>query len=662
MTTTMSDQDVIQYLRGLILDGVDKAKSGHPGGPLSCLDFAYVLFTEFLRFDPEDVKWAGRDRFILSAGHASMLQYALLQAMGHLKIDDLKRFRQLHSKTPGHPENIVTPGVECSTGPLGQGCAMSVGFAIAAAHLGAAIDAELYAHRTWVILGDGCMQEDVTLGAASLAGHLKLSNLIWFYDRNAIQISGSIDRCTSDDEEKIFEGFGWRTIKIDGHDHAAIRQAIQEASLEKDRPTLIIGHTQIGHGLATMAGSHKTHGSPVPNDELRRTKQLSGLPEDQAFLWPPEAKKHFQRNFAQRRQEVAKWRKRFESEMANSPDFKKRYDKYFSKLDVSKLPSLNWQQHKSLATRSAFGQLIENWCEHIPNLIGGSADLEPSNVLEGFVSKVKDFSRNNRLGRNIVYGVREFPMSAINNGIALHGGFIPFDATFLVFSDYARPALRLGALQRAQVIHEYTHDSFYLGEDGPTHQPIEHLMSLRLMPDLYVMRPADALETEVLLRHALSLSLPSCFALTRQNLPHLPASREELENAKRGAWIVRGKEKKCDMIIFASGSEVSLALAVADVFANQMSVRVVSIPCWELFFEQGKDYIKSILEPSCAHRVSIEAGSTLGWERFVGMDGLCIGIDSFGESAPAEDLAKLFGFTAEAVVTKVDAYIARAGK
>lgn len=652
---TMNDQDLIKLLKGIVIDGVDKARSGHPGGPLSAIDFAYILHTEFMRFDPDNTEWQGRDRFILSAGHASMLQYALLHASGFLEMSELKRFRQLRSKTPGHPENFMTPGVECTTGPLGQGCAMSVGFAIAAEHLSAQLDTELFSNRTWVILGDGCLQEDVTLGAASLAGHLKLKNLIWFYDRNAIQISGSIDRATSDDEEKIFAGFGWKTITIDGHDHEAIRAAIREAMAEKERPTMIIGHTKIARGTASMEGSAKTHGSPLPAEEYRRTRELLGLPADQMFYWTEEASKHFQRNFSKRRDEVRLWKKDFESKLSDRT-FAKRYDSYFAPLDASTLPSPQWDLTKSLATRNAFGQLVETWCEQIPNFIGGSADLEPSNVLEGFVKKVGDFSAKNRKGRNLVFGVREFPMSAITNGIALYGGFIPFDATFLVFSDYSRAALRLGALQRAQVIHEFTHDSFYLGEDGPTHQPIEHIMSLRMIPKLNVIRPADALETEVLFKVALTSKEPSCFALSRQNLPHISGSRENALQAKHGAWIVRGKDKACDIILFASGSEVSLALGVADKLeAEKLTVRVVSVPCWEFFFQTNSSYQASILDPACKKRVSIEAGTTLGWERFVGLDGLCIGIDHFGESAPAEDLAKAFGFTVEDVLRKIKA-------
>lgn len=650
----MNDHKLINLLKGLVIDGVDKARSGHPGGPLSAIDFTYILYTEFLRFDPEHPDWIGRDRFILSAGHASMLQYAMLQAIGYLDISELKRFRQWGSKTPGHPENILTPGVECTTGPLGQGCAMSVGFALAAEHLSARLDSELFSNRTWVVLGDGCVQEDVTLGAASLAGHLKLNKLIWFYDKNNIQISGAIDRATSDDVEKIFEGFGWHCITIDGHDHNSIRSAIKEAMHQKDKPTLIIGNTQIARGTATMTGSAKTHGSPLPADEYKKTRELLGLPENQFFYWTEEATKHFQRNFTKKREELATWKEHFQKRMKDS-EFSKLYNSYFGELESSKLPPIPWDKSKSLATRNAFGRLIDTWCDSIPNLIGGSADLEPSNVLEVYAKKVGDFSALNRKGRNLVFGVREFPMSAICNGIALYGGLIPFDATFLVFSDYSRPALRLGAIQHARVIHEFTHDSFYLGEDGPTHQPIEHLMSLRMIPKLNVIRPADAQETEALLRVALKSKDPSCFALSRQNLPHLNMNQDDIVSAQRGAWVVKGKDRNCDLIIFATGSEVSLACSVSDALEKQdIKARVVSIPCWEFFFQQDEAYRKQILNLSCTKRVSIEAGTTLGWERFVGSDGLCVGIDHFGESAPAEVLAKEFGFSVDHILDKIE--------
>ncbi|MBI2602711.1 MAG: transketolase [Deltaproteobacteria bacterium] len=651
----MKDQETINILKGIILDGVDKAQSGHPGGALSSIDFAYILFTEYLRFDPDNVKWLGRDRFILSAGHESMLQYALLHAMGHLRMEELKRFRQLHSQTPGHPENVLTPGVECTTGPLGQGCAMSVGFALAGTHLRAVLGKEFFSHKTWVIMGDGCMQEGPTLASASLAGHLRLSHLVWYYDRNAQQISGSISRTTSDKEEKVFEGFGWNVLSIDGHDHAAIRKAIEAARSEQERPTIIIGRTTMAHGVATMEGQHETHGAPLPKDELKKTKEKLGLPADQVFYWPEEAKRHFQRNFTTRRSEVKKWTSHL-AQKRSDRSFAESWDRYFGEEDIAKLPPVAWDMAKPMATRNAFGKLLESWCGVLPKLIGGSADLEPSNMTEWFKEKVGDFSAQNRMGRNLVFGVREFPMAAISNGIALHDGLIPFAATFLVFSDYARPAIRLGAIQKVRVIHEFTHDSFYLGEDGPTHQPIEHLMSLRAIPDLYVMRPADPFETEILFRHALSLQAPSCICLTRQKVPYLPLERRNIEEATKGAYIVKGEDDHCDLILFATGSEVDLALRVAEQVSSEFKVRVVSVPCWELFFEQSAEYQRKVLHFESWKRVSLEAGATLGWERFVGKEGLMVGIDHFGASAPAGDLEREFGFTVESVVKKIKEY------
>lgn len=650
----MNDTKLVNYLKGLIIDGVHKAQSGHPGGPLSALDFAYILHTEFLSFDPEDPEWLARDRFILSAGHASMLQYSLLFASGLLEMSDLQNFRQFSSKTPGHPENFQTPGVECTTGPLGQGCAMSVGFAIAEAHLASQFGSDLFNNKTWVILGDGCLQEDVTLGAASLAGHLKLNQLIWFYDKNSIQISGAIDRATSDDEIKIFEGFGWNTISIDGHDHSQIRQAIKKALAEESGPTLIVGQTQIAKGVATMEGSEKTHGSPLPLEEYKKTRELLGLNPEEMFSWTEEATQHFQRNFSSKRKEVQKWKERWESKRKDRK-FSERCDELLKSSENLNLPRMGWNLDKNLATRNAFGKLIEYWSGHTPKLIGGSADLEPSNVLGGFAKKVGDFSSKNHEGRNLAFGVREFPMSAICNGIALYGaGFIPFDATFLVFSDYARPALRLGALQNAHVIHEYTHDSFFLGEDGPTHQPVEHLMSLRMIPQLNLVRPADALETEVLLAKAMREKEPSCFALSRQGLPHVSTSFEKAKEAGRGAWVLRESSKDSDLIFFATGSEVSLALSVAEALEREgKSAQVVSVPCWEWFFQEEASYIEKVLNWKCKRRVSIEAGVAHGWERFIGHEGLIVSIDRFGESAPGSILAEHFGFTEKSILERV---------
>ncbi len=657
----MTDIETIEHLKGIIVNAVSKAKSGHPGGALSSLDFAYILFTEYLKFDPDDSNWQGRDRFILSAGHESMLLYSLLMAIGYIQIDDIKNFRQLHSCTPGHPENLLTKGVECATGPLGQGAAMSVGFAIASRHLSSSLDSNLFSNRTWSLLGDGCMQEDVTLGAASLAGHLKLSSLIWYYDRNKKQISGSIDRVTSNDDEKIFKGLGWNVITIDGHSHEEIRSAIETAQKTKNQPTLIIGNTVIASGVASLEGSHKTHGSPLPSEEREKSLSKWNLNKNEPFAWPSKIQKHFQRNFSHLANHAKEWKLELKTKLESDEDFSKKYCSFFDKVDTSKLIH-EWDTSTPLATRSAFGSLIHEWTDHLPNLIGGSADLDPSNMTEAFVNKVGDFSAENPMGRNIAFGVREFPMSAITNGLALYGGLIPFDATFLTFSDYSRPAIRLGALQEARVIHELTHDSFYLGEDGPTHQPIEHIASLRAIPNLNVIRPCDAKELEILLAHSLTINKPSCFCLTRQKVPHVSHDKTNKIYATRGAWVIQEASSSCELVIFATGSELSLALLLANKISELLGfedkIQVVSVPCWELFFEQDSAYQKKILVPKCHKRISIEAGTTFGWERFVGMDGLTIGIDTFGASAPSAMLEEEFGFSLNQIFERSKKYLA----
>jgi transketolase len=403
-------------------------------------------------------------------------------------------------------------------------------------------------------------------------------------------------------------------------------------------------------GTASMEGEHETHGAPLPQEELQNTKKLFGIPEGETFFWPEESAKHFQRNFDARTHEASEWQAWLETRMQD-PQFKKTFDQYFDPVVNQSLPKINWDLTKEVATRNAFGNIIESWAPSLPSLVGGSADLEPSNMTEGFAKMVGDFSATNRAGRNFAFGVREFPMSAISNGIALHGGLVPFDATFLSFSDYSRAALRLGSLQRTRVIHEFTHDSFYLGEDGPTHQPIEHVMSLRLIPQMYVMRPADALETEVLMTKALELTYPSSLCLTRQKLPIVSGDYQRAKQAAKGAWVIQDNDD-INLIIFASGSEVQLALKVAQHLTTD-KVRVVSVPCWELFDEQDRNYREQVMAWNCRRRVSIEAGVTLGWQKFVGHDGLMIGIDHFGVSGPAKDLEKEFGFTVGSIVAKI---------
>lgn len=652
----MQDNQVVNVFKGLVIDGVHKANSGHPGGPMSSMDLAYILFSEYLKFDPDDAKWMGRDRFILSAGHMSMLQYSMLHGIGWLTMDDLKNFRQLHSKTPGHPENFMTPGVECTTGPLGQGAAMSVGFAVAAQQLAASVDQELFSYKTWVIVSDGDLQEGVAMGAASLAGHLKLNNLIWIYDKNYIQLSGPTDDCVSDDDESVYRGFGWDVIKIDGHNHDEIRAAYKKAAASAEKPTMIIAKTVIGKGCHSLENSSKTHGSPLPADERTKTKEKLGLPSDKDFFLPDDALRHFRRNFNKLRDEAKSWKATLETKLKDSA-FAKTWDERFkAKKDYSHLSEIKWDTSKELATRNAFGDIIKQWAAELPSLFGGSADLEPSNMTGAFAKAVGSFGHNNRKGRNMNFGVREFPMSALCNGLALHGGFIPFDATFLSFADYSRGALRLGAIQKCRVIHEFTHDSFYLGEDGPTHQPIEQVMALRLIPDFYVMRPADPVETEILMQKAIELNLPSALCLTRQKVPYLKADRTTVKDAAKGAYVVKDTAG-ADLLLIATGSEVSLAIAAADtLIAQGRKVRVVSMPCWELFEAQSKDYKDKILPPKIGQRVSIEAGTTIGWAKYTGLNGLNIGIDHYGESAPAEVLAEEYGFTPAKVVKKILAH------
>ena len=654
----MNDNTTINHLKALVINGVDKASSGHPGGALSSMDFAYILFKEYLRFDPKDPNWFGRDRFILSAGHESMLLYSLLFGVGWLEKQDLSQFRSFSSRTPGHPENHVTPGVECTTGPLGQGAAMSVGFAVASQHLSSKFKTELFSNRVYALLGDGCMQEEVVSGAASYAGHLGLKNLVWYYDKNNQQISGPIDRTVSCDYRKIFEGFSWDVIEIDGHSHTEIREALEMSKGKREKPLLIIGESIMAKGLATMEGSHKTHGAPLSQEERQLTLKKLGVSNSEDFSWPEEVKSQFQTNFSEKAKEASLWRSSLEELMEGDANFKKMYAQYFNSSVEDLLPeALSWKQTDKIATRNVFGKLIEHWSNQLPQLVGGSADLEPSNMTEDFAKKVSDFSKDNPHGRNFSFGVREFTMSCVTNGLALHGGLIPFDATFLTFSDYSRPAIRLGSLQKARVVHEFTHDSFYLGEDGPTHQPIEHLMSLRSIPGLYVFRPCDAYETETNLRQALSLKAPSCLCLSRQKLPMLNLSKKKLKEASRGGWVVYGPETGAKLIIFASGAEVHLAIEVAEAaekeFGLSDKVKVVALNCFEIFEEQEKVYQDKVLDHDCKNRVSIEAGSTLGWERYIGRSGLTIGVDHFGASAPASRLAEEFGFTKSAIIDRL---------
>ncbi|MDP6569939.1 MAG: transketolase [Candidatus Marinimicrobia bacterium] len=651
------DQYAINVAKGLIMDTVRNADSGHTGGPLSSLDFTYILYKEFLKFDPDDPNWKDRDRFVLSAGHESALLYTMLSYIGWLEIDDLKQFRQLGSRTPGHPERHLTPGVEATTGPLGQGVGNAVGMAVAECILQQQFGEDVVNHYTYCLHGDGDIQEPVAQGAIAIAGHWGLNKLIHFYDANNAQISGKVTRSDSTDYRKLYEAHGWHVQEIDGHDHDAIRDAIRQAQMEIEKPSVIIGHTIMAQGCATMEDDHNTHGAPLPPDEIASTKEKLELDPALFFNLPEEVLTEFRSGFTYARSEVEAWKSALSSRLEDE-SFSKNWNLAFGD-DFLQVPIPQYEAGTKVATRKVWGPFIEKLAELHPTVTGGSADLEPSNVTTGFANLVGDFNKENRRGRNFAYGVREFPMGAVNNGIALHGGLEVFGATFFVFSDYERPAIRLRALQGLPVVSEYTHDSIFVGEDGPTHQPVEHLMACRTIPNLLVLRPADANEAIVACQLAFEQkNRPALVLLTRQGIPvfdrNIYPSPEEL---KKGGYIMQDCEGNPEVVIFATGSEVWVALEAASKLSVKWKVRVVNIPCWELFDEQPEDYRISVLGPDSALKVSLEAGITLGWEHYTGIGGLNIGIDSFGESAPGGEVARHFGLTAESVVNKIQKHI-----
>jgi len=654
------DQFSLAVIKGLIMDTVRNANSGHTGGPMSSADFTYILFTEYLNFDPNDSDWFRRDRFVLSAGHESALLYVLLTLIGWLNIDDLRRFRQLHSKTPGHPE-VEINGVEATTGPLGQGMGMGIGMAVAESKLREMfthyIDEadDIIGHFNYILVSDGDLQEPISTGAAALAGHWGLSRVIIFYDSNKAQISGNTQRSDSADYGTIFEGYGWHVQRINGHDHKQIRSAIEKAQVV-NRPSIIIGETTMAHGAAEMEGNHETHGAPLPQEEIDGTKEKLGLPNEKFYL-PTEVIIHFKYRFDKLRNEVATWAKNVETARLSED-----VDKLWRLCIEQELPDLKLPEFEKgtvLATRKAFGATLDFFALQLPNLVGGSADLEPSNYTGNFAANYGDFLKDNRSGRNFAFGVREFPMAVIMNGIALHGGLIPFGGTFLVFSDYERPALRLAAIQHLQVIHEFTHDSFYVGEDGPTHQPIEHAMALRAIPNFHVLRPADAQETAACFQLALQTKkTPSALLLTRQGVPVSALQIDAIvAGVQKGGYIVKDSAEHPEFIFLATGSEVSLALEVADLM-NDKRIRVVSMPCLEIYDQQSPEYKSQIIPERGSMKISIEAGITHGWEKYIGTNGLAIGIDHFGASAPYKDLAKEFGFTAAKVEKKIRDHLA----
>jgi transketolase len=637
----------VKTIKGLAMDAVQKANSGHPGMPMGMAEIGVVLWTRFLKADPDDPTWIDRDRFVLSNGHGSMLLYSLLHLSGFpLTLDDLKAFRQWGSVTAGHPERHPRLGIEVTTGPLGQGFGMGVGLAIAEEHLRARLGEDLIDHRTFGFVSDGDLMEGISSEAASLAGHLGLGRLIYFYDDNEISIDGSTEITFSDAVPLRFQAVGWQVADIDGHDREAIAEATAAAVAAPGAPSLIVCHTRIAHGAPNLEGSAKAHGAPLGEEEVALAKKAMGWPVDQTFFVPPEVIEFFRHRMERGREARRAWMDRVD---AAAPERKAEMERLFSQPPI-KLEGPSFEVGKALATRSASGAIFDEIAESCPGFLGGAADLVESTKTK--ISTSGHFGLNNRQGRNIAFGVREHAMGTIINGLAVHGGLRAYGATFFIFSDYMRPAVRLSALMGAPSIWVYTHDSVFLGEDGPTHQPIEHLASLRAMPGMWVVRPADAGETVEAWELALNRhDGPTVICLTRQNLPVLDRQGRKGQVGS-GGYVIREGD---DLVLVATGSEVSLALAAADLLEG--SVRVVSLPCWEAFLEQGPDYRRQVLGEGLP-RVSIEAGATFGWERIVGTDGLMIGIDRFGASAPAEAIAEGLGFTPEQVAARVRDWLA----
>ena len=654
------DELCVNTIRILSAECVQKAKSGHPGMPMGASGMAYVLWTRFMRHNPSNPKWFNRDRFVLSAGHGSMLLYSLLHLTGYdLSLDDLKNFRQWESKTPGHPEYGLTPGVETTTGPLGQGLANGVGMAMAERYLAARFnrpDLEILNHFTYGIVSDGDLMEGLSHEAASLAGHLKLGKLIYLYDDNHISIEGSTDLTFTEDRLLRFKAYDWHTEYVeDGNDLDAIESAIAKAQAETGRPSLIAVRTHIGFGSPNKQDKAAAHGSPLGEEELVLTKKNLGWPEEPAFYIPEKARDHFRRAVGNGRAMEQEWRSLFE-------DFKKAYPEMaalWDKLVEGELLE-GWEKsipvfptdEKGMATRIASGKVLNDISPFLVNLIGGSADLAPSNMT--LLKEFDDFEAGNYAGRNIRFGVREHAMGSILNGMSLHGGLVPYGGTFLMFSDYMRPSIRLAALMGLQVIYVFTHDSIGLGEDGPTHQPIEQLAALRAIPKLTVIRPSDANETAEAWRMALNRKDgPTALALTRQNVPTL--DRElyaPAESLKHGAYVLKeAGDSGPELILIASGSEVGIALEAAQKLEEDgVGTRVVSMPSWEVFEQQPADYREQVFPGGIKARVAIEAGISQGWDRYVGLAGEVVGIDHFGASAPSPVLFEKFGLTPECVV------------
>jgi transketolase len=655
------DQLCVDTIRTLTMDAIQKANSGHPGMPMGMADAAYVLWTRFLKHNPADAGWPNRDRFVLSAGHGSMLLYSLLYLGGYdLPLAQLQQFRQWESLTPGHPESGDTPGVETTTGPLGQGFANGVGLALAERLLAAQFNRpgyEIVDHHTYGIVSDGDLMEGISHEAASLAGHLGLGKLIYLYDDNQITIEGDTALTFSEDVRRRFEAYQWQVLAVDGHDRDAVAEALEQARAETERPSLVICRTHIGYGSPNKQDTAKAHGEPLGADEVKLTKEAMGWPAEASFLIPDEVLARFRAALDRGADSQGSWETLLARYQDTYPDLAAEWERRMA----GALPQ-GWEEalpaftpaEGPLATRAAGGQIMTAIAPELPELVGGSADLHPST--KTYLSAYPAVQKGSGEGRNLHFGIREHAMGGILNGMALHGGLRPYGSTFLVFSDYMRPSIRLAALMRLPVIYVFTHDSVFVGEDGPTHQPVEHAASLRAIPGLTVLRPADARETVGAWRlMAGHREGPVALLLTRQKVPILDES--EAAAVARGAYVVADADDP-QVILMASGSEVAVILEAQGLLAAEgIAARVVSMPSWELFDAQPEAYRKAVLPPDVTDRVAVEAGVPLGWERYVGLRGEIVGLDRFGASAPYQVLAEKFGFTGEAVAGRAKAIL-----
>ncbi|MCR2820617.1 transketolase [Lederbergia panacisoli] len=657
------DQLAVNTIRTLSIDAIEKAGSGHPGLPMGAAPMAYTLWTRFMNHNPKNPAWFNRDRFVLSAGHGSMLLYSLLHLSGYgVEIEDLKNFRQWGSRTPGHPEYGYTPGVEATTGPLGQGIAMAVGMALAERHLAAVYNKDQYNvvdHYTYALCGDGDLMEGVASEAVSLAGHLQLGKMILLYDSNDITLDGELDKSFSENVGERFRAYGWHYIRVeDGNDMKEVAKAIEAAKAETSKPSLIEVKTVIGYGSPNKSGKSAVHGNPLGEAEMKLTKEYYKWTFEEDFHVPSEVYEVFENTAVQNgKDKEAEWESLFANYKQDHPELAALLETAIS----GKLPD-GWdkdlpifEEGKSLATRKSSNDALNGIAKNFPHLIGGAADLAGSNYT--MINGETDLSAENYSGKNIWFGVREFGMGAAMNGIALHGGLKVFGGTFFVFSDYLRPAIRLAALMELPVTYVFTHDSIAVGEDGPTHEPIEQLASLRAMPGLSIIRPADANETAAAWRLAIeSSNKPTALVLTRQNLPTLPGTDENArEGVEKGAYVISPAENKADALLLATGSEVSLAVDAQRALAEKgISVSVVSMPSWDRFEAQTKEYKESVLPRSVKKRLAIEMGSSFGWDRYTGDEGDTLAIDKFGASAPGGKVIEEYGFTVENLVAKVE--------